>query len=163
MLFSLHLNTIPKNCSGQAVREQKEKNLREHINVLLRTFYVSIFKLGNQNGDCFSTNIIKKSMTTIRESDKIYHGCFNKNKDGTNKLIKKGEKCLTLTHFPFWKCPLDVPNGLMTGAQEKKQKKITTDKFIKYFQNIENIQWWLTADDLEIEILNEDDRLYIVE
>ena len=44
----------------------------------------------------------------------------------------------------------------------KKTKKITTDKFIKYFQNIENIQWWLTADDLEIEILNEDDRLYIV-
>ena len=45
----------------------------------------------------------------------------------------------------------------------KKQKKITTDKFIKYFQNIENIQQWLTADDSEIEILNEDDILYIVE
>ena len=34
-------------------------------------------------------------MTDIREPDKIYHGCFNKNKDGTNTLIKKGEKCLT--------------------------------------------------------------------
>ena len=102
-------------------------------------------------------------MATIRESDKIYHGCFNENKDGTNKLIKKGEKCHTPTHFPFWKCSWDVPNGVMTCAQEKKQKKITTDKFIKYFQNIENIQWWWTADDLEIEILNEDNRLYIVE
>ena len=40
-------------------------------------------------------------MTDIRESDKIYHGCFNKSSDGTNKLIKKGEKCLTPTHFPF--------------------------------------------------------------
>ena len=68
-----------------------------------------------------------------------------------------------LRHFPFWKCPWDAPNGVMTRAQEKKQKKITADKFIKCFQNIENIQRWLTADDSEIEILNEDDRLYIVE
>ena len=28
-------------------------------------------------------------MTDTPESNKIYHGCFNKNKDGTNKLIKK--------------------------------------------------------------------------
>ena len=47
--------------------------------------------------------------------------------------------------------------------QEKKQKKISVEKFNKYFQNIENIQYWLAADDSEIEILNEDDRLYIVE
>ena len=102
-------------------------------------------------------------MTDIHESDKIYHGCFNKNKNGTNKLIKKGERCLTPTHSPFLKCPWDVPNGVITRAQEKKQKKITIDNFIKYFQNIKNIQRWLTADDSEIEILNEDDRLFTVE
>ena len=103
-------------------------------------------------------------MTSIRESDKIYHGCFNKNKDGTNKLIKKGEKCLTSTHFPFWKMSMGCSKWCYDSCTRKnKQKKITTDKFIKYFQNIENIQWWLTADDSEIEILNEDDRLYIVE
>ena len=102
-------------------------------------------------------------MTDIRESDKIYHKCFNKNKDRTNKLIKKGEKCLTPTYSPFWKSPWDFPNGVRTCSQEKKQKKITTKKFIKCFQNIENIQWWLTADDSEIEILNEDDRFYIIE
>ena len=62
-------------------------------------------------------------MTAIRESDKIYHGCFNKNKDGTNKLIKKGEKCLTPTHFPLWKCPWDVPNGVMTCSQKNKKTK----------------------------------------
>ena len=84
-------------------------------------------------------------MTDIRESDKIYHKCFNKNKDRTNKLIKKGEKCLTPTYSPFWKSPWDFPNGVRTRSQEKKQKKITTKKFIKCFQNIENIQWWLTA------------------
>ena len=47
--------------------------------------------------------------------------------------------------------------------KKKKRKKITIEKFNKYFQNIENIQWWLTADDSEIEILNEDERLFIVE
>ena len=82
---------------------------------------------------------------------------------GLNKLIKKGEKCLTPTHSPFWKSLWDVPNGVTTRSQVKKRKKITTKKFIKYFQNIENIQWWLTADDSEIEILNENDRFYIVE
>ena len=102
-------------------------------------------------------------MTDTPESNKIYHGCFNKNKDGTNKLIKKGEKCLTPTHYPFWKCPWDVSNGVITSAQEKKQRKITIKRFINYFQNIENIQRWLTADDSEIEILNEEDRFYIVE
>ena len=77
--------------------------------------------------------------------------------------MKKGEKQLTPTHFPFWKCPQDVPNGRVTHAQEKKQKKISVEKNNKYFQNIENIQYWLVADDSEIEILNEDDKLYIVE
>ena len=81
--------------------------------------------------------LLKKTMTDIRDSDKIYHGCFNKNKNGTNKLIIKGERCLTPTHSPFWKCPWDIPNGVITRAQEKKTKKITIDKFIKYFQNIE--------------------------
>ena len=45
------------------------------------------------------------------------------------------------THFPFWKCPWNVPNGVKTRTQEKKRKKITIEKFNKYFQNIENIQW----------------------
>ena len=50
-----------------------------------------------------------------------------------------------------------------THARKKKQKKISVEQFNKYFQDIENIQYWLAADDSEIEILNEDDRLYIVE
>ena len=40
-------------------------------------------------------------MTTIRESDKIYHGCFNKNKDGTDKLIKKEKNVLRQHTFLF--------------------------------------------------------------
>ena len=48
-------------------------------------------------------------------------------------------------------------------TRKKKQKKTTVENFNKYFQNIKNIQRWLTADDSEIEVLNEDDRLYTVE
>ena len=38
-------------------------------------------------------------MTDIRESDKIYHGCVNKNKDRTNTLRKEGEKCFFFKFF----------------------------------------------------------------
>ena len=51
----------------------------------------------------------------------------------------------------------------LRNARKKTKKKISVEKFNKYFQNIENIQYWLATDDSEIEILNEDDRLYIAE
>ena len=40
-------------------------------------------------------------MIDIRESDKIYHGCINENKDGTNKLIKKEKNVLRQHTFLF--------------------------------------------------------------
>ena len=73
-------------------------------------------------------------MTDIRESHKIYHGCFNKNKDGTNKLIKKGEKCLTPTHSPFWKSPWDVPNGVRAPSQEKNKKRLQQKSLLSTFK-----------------------------
>ena len=45
--------------------------------------------------------LLKKTMTDIRDSDKIYHGCFNKNKNGTNKLIKKEKDVLHQHTLPF--------------------------------------------------------------
>ena len=101
-------------------------------------------------------------MRQVRDSDKIYHGCLNKNKDGSNKLFKKGDRCCILTSCPFWKRPWDVPNGVTTRAQEKEQKRVKLDYFNKYFQNIVNIQRWLGASDSEAEILNESDEFYIV-
>ena len=56
-------------------------------------------------------------------AQKIYHGCFTKNKDGTNKLIEKGKKCICPTSKPFWKYPEDVSSGVKTRVQEKKNKK----------------------------------------
>lgn len=57
------------------------------------------------------------------ENDKVFHSCFNKNKDGTNKLIEKGKGCVTPTNNLIWKCPLDVPNGVRTRSQERHKKK----------------------------------------
>ena len=65
-------------------------------------------------------------MTSIRESDKIYHGRFNKNKDGTNKLIKKGENCLTPAHFPFLEIPVGCSKWRYNPHTIKKNKKKTT-------------------------------------
>ena len=56
-------------------------------------------------------------------AQKIYHGCFTKNKDGTNKLIEKGKNCICPTSKPFWKYPEDVSSGAKTRVQEKKNKK----------------------------------------
>ena len=58
---------------------------------------------------------------------------------------------------------LEMPVGCSKWRYNTCTRKKTIDKFIKYFQNIENIQRWLTADDSEIEILNGDDRFCIVE
>lgn len=96
------------------------------------------------------------------ESVKIFHGCFNKNKDGTNKLIEKGKGCICATSKPFWKYPWDVPDGVRTRSQEKQQKNVKVRDYDKYFQNIENIQLWLEASNSEMEILNETDDIYVI-
>ena len=64
--------------------------------------------------------------------------CFTKNRDGTNELIKKGEKCLTPTNKPFWKYSEDVPDGVKTHKQEKKQKNINSKFYNDYFKQKEN-------------------------
>ena len=33
----------------------------------------------------------------VKMEQSIYHGCFYENADGTNKIIKAGEKCLVPT------------------------------------------------------------------
>ena len=40
----------------------------------------------------------------------IYHGCFTKNADGTNKTIVPNVKCLIPINNPFWKQPQDIKN-----------------------------------------------------
>ena len=64
----------------------------------------------------------------------VFHGCFNKNRGGTNRLIAPGQKCITSTSKPFWKFPQDITSGVRACSQEQKQKKVTRTQFKKYFQ-----------------------------
>ena len=57
----------------------------------------------------------------------IYHGCFTKNAESTNKLIGPGEKCLTPTAQCFWKDPKDVCSGVKTRSQSANQPTVSTE------------------------------------
>ena len=46
----------------------------------------------------------------------IYHGCFRKNEDGTNRIIANGERCLLPICHQFWKDVNDIPAGMRTRA-----------------------------------------------
>ena len=53
----------------------------------------------------------------------IYHGCFTKNVDGTNKILLAGERCLCPTAKPLWKFPEDIENvGVKTRSQTKREQ-----------------------------------------
>ena len=98
----------------------------------------------------------------IQESEKIYHSCVHKKKDGGNKKLKKGDQCCLPTNSPFWKFAWDITSGVRTRSQEKKQESVTIDECNYYFRNLWNIRRWLDASDSEVKILNEDDEIYIV-
>ena len=102
-------------------------------------------------------------LSRIQESEKIYHSCLNKKKDGSNTLFEKGDLCCTPTNSPFWERPSDVTSGARTCSQEKQQKKVDVEEFNRYFQNLWNIQRWLEASDSEVEILNEPYEFYVVD
>ena len=84
-------------------------------------------------------------MYKIQESEKIYHSCLHKNKDGSNKLFQKGDQCCLTTNSPFWKYAWYITNGVRTRSQEKEQEKVNTEVFNYYFQNLWNIRRWLDA------------------
>ena len=57
------------------------------------------------------------------DQNKIFHGCFNKNRDGTNWVIAPGEKCITPASEPFWKYPEDIFASVRTRSQEQKYQQ----------------------------------------
>ena len=83
---------------------------------------------------------------------KTIHRCLRKNKDGTNKIIEKGKRCLWPTSFPCWKKIEDTPEGIGTHSQEHKQKLVERADFNRYCRQIgrENIKRWLEADNSEV-------------
>ena len=68
--------------------------------------------------------------------NRIYHGCFTKNADGTNKIILAGERCLCPTSKPFWKYPEDIENvGVKTCSQTKREQQCVRKKaYNKYLR-----------------------------
>ena len=57
------------------------------------------------------------------DQNKVFHGCFNKKRDGTNRVITPGEKCITQTSEPFWKYPEDIFASVRTRSQEQKYQQ----------------------------------------
>lgn len=100
-------------------------------------------------------SLFKKLKMEYSTNDKIYHGCFYKNEDGTNKLILKAEECLMPTNNPFWKSSMHVPDIVRTRSQEIRQKTISVSVFNQYFRNLLNMQEWLKNIDSKTKISNE--------
>ena len=73
----------------------------------------------------------------------IYHGCFTKNADGTNKLIGPGEKCLTAIAQCFWKDPKDVCSGIKTRSQSANQLTVSTEDYEYYLKKKQRIDQWI--------------------
>ena len=96
------------------------------------------------------TSFKKNLAVKMNKIEKIFHSCFTKNKDGTNRLIKKGERCLVPTSNPFWKFPEDIESySVRTRSQEKNQANVTRRAYNKYFKQ-KYIQRWLEAEDSEL-------------
>ena len=78
--------------------------------------------------------------------NQIYHGCFTKNADGTNKIILAGERCLCPTSKPFWKFPEDIKNlRVKTRIQTKNsQQHVTKQTYDEYFANKKQFHRWIT-------------------
>ena len=63
----------------------------------------------------------------------IDHRCFRKNVDGTNRIIANDEKCLVPASRAFWEYIEDIPAGVKTRSQYKKQKVVDHRTFDTYF------------------------------
>ena len=58
------------------------------------------------------------------------------NKDGSNKLYKKGENCCLGTNCPFWKQSWEIKSSVRTRQQEKKLELVTLEEYNNYYQKV---------------------------
>ena len=83
--------------------------------------------------------------------EKLYHECFTKIFDGTNRLIRKGERYLIPINEPFWKYPEDITVNTKTCSEEKEQRQVKKRDHDKYFKEKEkqfiklDIQRWVDS------------------
>ena len=60
------------------------------------------------------------------------HGCMRKNKDGSNRIIEKGKRCLCPTTSPFWKKAVDVLFKVRTPTKENKKELVKRADFNRF-------------------------------
>lgn len=69
----------------------------------------------------------------VAKKKHIYHDCFYKNADGTNRIIATNKKCVTPTSKCFWKDPNDVEHG------EKTSSRANSERVNRYFSGCQKI------------------------
>lgn len=97
-------------------------------------------------------------------SDRVFHGCMNKNNDGTNRIIEKNFTCFCPTNMPFWKRARDVDFCVRTCSQDTRQDVVKRQDFNRYcrYKGREDIRRWMSADVSEVYFLKENDRFFVV-
>ena len=89
----------------------------------------------------------------------IYHGCFTKNADGTNKFIGPGDKRPTPTAQCFCKDPKDVRSGVRTRSQLDNLPNVRIEDYRYCFQKKERIQRWISG--TENSTMRESDEFFL--
>ena len=97
-------------------------------------------------------------------SDRVFHGCMNKNNDGTNRIIEKNFTCFCPTNMPFWKRARDVDFCVRTCSQDARQDVVKRQDFNRYcrYKGREDIRRWMSADVSEVYFLKENGRFFVV-
>ena len=97
-------------------------------------------------------------------SDRVFHGCMNKNNDGTNRIIEKNFTCFCPTNMPFWKRARDVDFCVRTCSQDTRQDVVKRQDFNRYcrYKGREDIRRWMSADVSEVYFLKENNRFFVV-
>ena len=93
-----------------------------------------------------------------------FHGCMQKNKDGSNRIIEKGSWCLSPTTSLFWKKAVDVPFKINTRSQENKKQLVKRADFSRYCRQrgCEDIRRLVEADDQDVYFLKESDTFFVI-
>ena len=77
-----------------------------------------------------------EKMVNISQTFVTYHSCGNGFYDGTRNIISKNRNCIRLTHYPFWRKPVDVRNKVETRGQLKSKPRVTRDYIKRYMHYV---------------------------
>ena len=105
-------------------------NARNHL--YLRTKQLFCFFETLNRGLYLTQKTAVATRKQKRDMFKVFHGCANKNNNGTNRVIEKNCICFSATSQPYWKRVRDMNFGVRTRTQEFNQKKVKLQDFNCY-------------------------------